>query len=77
MKDGGANWHRDQHTAGLMIPFFENTWLLWWAIAFAAVIRFSHFFIEGVRSRSQPLRAKRDASNSKSRLFPRSEVAEH
>jgi hypothetical protein len=60
-----------------MILFFENTWLLWWAIAFVAVIRFSHFFIDGVRSRNQPLPTKCDAINSKSQLFLRSEGAKH
>jgi hypothetical protein len=24
-----------------MVPFFEKTWMFWWAIAFVAILRFS------------------------------------
>jgi hypothetical protein len=57
-----------------MILFFENTWLLWWAIAFVAVIRFSHFFIEGVRSRNHHSRQNATPSTRNPSFFSEAKV---
>jgi hypothetical protein len=47
-----------------MTSFFEKAWLFWWAIAFGAVIRYSYFCVEGVRSGIEQPPTKRDEANS-------------
>jgi hypothetical protein len=46
-----------------MIPFFEQTWLLWWVIAVIAILRWFHLLSKGTELDGEESLAKEEQSH--------------